>query len=67
MKHSRLTVRDYPSDRAIQHVVRVAKKLGIDVAGVEVSPDGTIRAIDARALPQRPASLYDRLEAEGKL
>jgi hypothetical protein len=61
---ARLSVRAYPTHRAIAHVVNAAKKLGIDVAGVEVSPDGTIRCVEARA---RPATLFDALEAEGKL
>jgi hypothetical protein len=65
--HARLSVRSYPTSRAIAHVVKTAKKLGIDVAGVEVSPDGTIRAVEARALPQAPASLFDELEQAGKL
>jgi hypothetical protein len=63
---ARLSVRAYPTRRAIAHVVNTAKKLGVDVAGVEVSPDGTIRAVEARALPSSD-TLFDRLDAEGKL
>lgn len=63
---ARLSVRSYPTQRAIAHVVTAAKKLGIDVAGVETSPDGTIRVIDARALPKK-ASLFDELEDQGKI
>jgi hypothetical protein len=67
MKHAALSVRAYPTQRAIAHVVNAAKKLGIDVAGVEVSPDGTIRAVDARVAVAPPASLFDELEQQGKL
>ncbi len=65
---ARLSVRAYPTRRAIAHVVKAARDLGIDVAGIEVSPlDGVIRALDARALPQPAASLFDELEQAGKL
>lgn len=66
-KHAALSVRDYPTATAIAHVVKVAKKLGIDVAGVEVSPDGTIRAVEARAVPKTAPSLFDELEQAGEL
>jgi hypothetical protein len=64
---ARLSVRAYPTQRAIAHVVTAAKKLGVDVAGVEVSPDGTIRVVDARVATPPPASLFDKLEQAGKL
>lgn len=62
--------RAYPGKVAIRQVVEAARAVGIDVAGIEVTLDGTIRAIEARAIPQtpdRPQSLYDQLKAEGKL
>lgn len=64
---ARLNVRAYPTDRAIQHVIKVARKLDIDVAGVEVSPDGTIRVVDARAATPPPSTLFDELEQQGKI
>lgn len=67
MKHAALTPRSYPTDRAIQHVVKAAGKAGIDAAGVEVSPDGTIRVLDARLAPRPPADLFEQLEQAGKL
>jgi hypothetical protein len=67
VKHAALSVRDYPTATAIAHVVRSAKKLGVDVAGVEVSPDGTIRVVDARVAKPPPATLFDELEQQGKL
>jgi len=60
-------VRAYPGKVAIRHVVEAARSLGLDVGGIEVSPDGTIRVIDARTLPAKPQSLFDQLEAEGKI
>jgi hypothetical protein len=64
---ARLSVRAYPTQRAIAHVVNAAKKLGVDVAGIEVDPStGTIRAIDARVMPKK-ATLFDQLEEQGKL
>jgi len=62
--------RAYPGKVAIRHVVQAARDLGLDVAGIEVTLDGTIRVIEARAVPQPttgPQSLFDQLEAEGKI
>lgn len=60
--------RAYPGKVAIRHAIEAARDLGLDVAGFEVTLDGTIRVIDARALPKAaPASLFDQLEAEGRL
>lgn len=62
--------RAYPGKVAIKHVVQAARELGLDVAGLEVTLDGTIRVIEARAIPapaQQPQSLFDQLEAEGKI
>jgi len=42
----------YPGKVAIRHVVEAAKSLGIDVAGIEVTPDGTIRVLESRAMPK---------------
>lgn len=58
----------YPGKVAIRHVVEVARDLGLDVAGIEVTPDGTIRAIDARALT-KPAEddLFAQEEAKGHI
>jgi len=59
----------YPGKVAIRHAVETARGLGLDVAGFEVSPDGTIRVMEARAMPKptETGSLYDKLKAEGKL
>ena len=57
----------YPGKVAIRHAVEAAQACGLDVAGVEVSPNGTIRIMDARAMPKPPADEFERLEAQGLL
>lgn len=57
--------RDYAGKVPIRHALEVARDFGIDIAGFEISPDGTIRVLDARAMPaKQPLSDFDRLEAE---
>jgi len=48
----------YPGKVAIRHAIEAARACGLDPAGVEVCPDGTIRIVEARALPQK-ADLFD--------
>ena len=38
--------RAYPTKAAIQRAVETARSVGLDVAGYEVKPDGTIRVFD---------------------
>jgi hypothetical protein len=57
----------YPGKVAIRHLVEAAKAAGLDVAGIEVSPTGTIRIMDARAMPKLPIDEFERLEAQGIL
>jgi hypothetical protein len=40
----------YPRKAEIERIVSAAKSCGLDVAGFEVSPDGTIRIMEARAV-----------------
>ncbi|WP_447727243.1 hypothetical protein [Sphingomonas koreensis] len=54
----------YPTSAKVKTFVMVARELGIDVAGFEVSPDGTIRIVEARAAPQEPLSDFDRYKDE---
>ncbi|RIA37509.1 hypothetical protein DFR49_3394 [Hephaestia caeni] len=51
----------YANKAKIRNLVETARELGLDVAGIEVSPDGSIRVVEARAIP-RPTSLFDQLE-----
>jgi len=41
--------RAYPTKAAIQRAVETARSVGLDVAGYEVKPDGTIRVFELRA------------------
>lgn len=40
----------YPRKAEIERTVAAAKACGLDVAGIEVSPDGTIRIMEARVV-----------------
>ena len=53
----------YPSATAITRAVNVAKKCGLDVAEIEVKPDGSIRVGEARAASQ-PSNDFDRWESQ---
>lgn len=52
----------YPSKAKITGLIQIARAAGIDVAGIEVSPEGVIRVMEARAIPAEKPSLFDRLE-----
>lgn len=51
----------YPRKAQILRVVEAAKACGLDVAGVEVSPNGAIRIMEARAV-ETPANDFDRYQ-----
>lgn len=51
----------YPRKSQIERVVAAARACGLDVAGVEVSPSGVIRIMEARAV-DTPANDFDRYE-----
>lgn len=53
----------YPTKAKIKAAVEIARELGLDVAGFEVSPDGSIRVLESRIVPQ-PGNDFDRFEAE---
>jgi hypothetical protein len=58
----------YPTEATIARMIRAARKAGLDVAGFDALPDGTIRIMDARAMPNPPApDLFAQLDAEGKI
>jgi hypothetical protein len=54
----------YATPAKVKAFVTLARELDIDVAGFEVSPDGTIRIVEARAAPQQPMNDFDRFESE---
>lgn len=51
--------RAYPRKVEIARAVEAAKACGIDVAGIEISPQGHIRLVEARAIP-KPENDFDR-------
>ena len=63
---ARIPTTAYPGKVAIKRVIEAARTCGLDVAGVEVSPDGTIKVVEARAAPSA-VSLFDQLEGAGKI
>lgn len=60
--HARLK---YPGKVALRRAIDAAEAAGIDVGAIEVSPDGSFRLIDVRAVPQAPVDEFARWE--GKL
>jgi hypothetical protein len=59
--HSKIKAR-YPTKAKIAGLIQIARAAGIDVAGIEVSPDGVIRVMEARAIPADKPSLFEQLE-----
>jgi hypothetical protein len=57
----------YPRKGEIERVVKAIRASGVDVGGVEVAPDGTIKVTEARNCSPRPESEFDRWEASGRL
>jgi len=57
----------YPSKAAIDRTIAAARGAGLDIAGIEVGPDGSIRLVEARAVPKKNMDEFERLEAQGLL
>lgn len=58
----------YPRRSHVKQVVETARAIGIDVAGIEVSPSGIVKVIDARAIAAAPANdLFAEWDAKGLL
>lgn len=57
----------YPGKVAVRQAIEWAREFQLDVAGVELKPDGTIRVLDARAFPAAPADEFSKWDQEGKL
>jgi hypothetical protein len=53
----------YPRKAVIDRLVKAARDCGVDVAGIEFSPNGSIRVLEARAIPQ-PQNDFDRFESK---
>lgn len=66
-EHAVTRRRSYPRKAEIVRAVEAAKLSGLDVAGIEVSPEGVIKIVEARAIPKQPESEFDRWDREGRL
>jgi hypothetical protein len=44
----------YPTKAAVRRAVNSARACGIDVAAIEVSPDGTVRVLPLAAIERKP-------------
>ena len=52
----------YPSNALIKRLVAAARNAGIDVADLEVTPDGVVRMMSARATEASRPNSFDRFE-----
>lgn len=59
--------RNYPRTSEIQRAVAAAQACGVNVASVEVAPDGTIRVSEAAEHQSQHLSEFDRWDAAGRL
>lgn len=60
--------RSYPRKVEITRTVEAAKACGIDVAGIEVSPDGSIKILVlGPGLAATPETEFDYWDKSGKL
>jgi hypothetical protein len=57
----------YVRSPEIKRLIKAARDSGLDPAGFDALPDGTVRIVEARAMPQPAESLFDNLEAAGKI
>lgn len=60
-------LRNYARKAEVKRYLAAAKESGLDVAGFEVSPDGSIKIIEARAAGLPVKDEFERLRAEGRL
>lgn len=60
-------LRNYARKAEVKRFVSAAKECGLDVAGFEVFPDGSIRIIEARAAGLPVKDEFEQLCAEGRL
>jgi hypothetical protein len=61
MKHETIGKARYATAAKVRAFVALARELEMDVAGFEVGADGSIRVIEARAMPST-ATDFDRLQ-----
>jgi hypothetical protein len=53
---------EYPTKAQIARTVEAARAAGIDVASIEVRPDGTIVVADVRTAPAAPQNDFERYQ-----
>ena len=59
--------RSYARTTEIRRAVQTVRATGIDVASVDLLPDGTIRLSRAETEGRRSATEFDRWDAAGRL
>lgn len=62
--HARL---HYPTKAKVCAAVEQAKAAGLDVAAIEVKPDGSIVILSAAAFPSAPRDEFEAWEQAGRL
>ena len=63
-EHARL---NYPTKAKVHAALEYAREAGLDVAGFEVAPNGTIRVLTPAAFPAAPQDEFDKWDKAGKL
>ena len=57
----------YPTKAKVLAAVSNAREAGLDVAAIEVAPDGSIRILSPAAFPAAPRDEFEAWEQAGKL
>lgn len=57
----------YPGKVAIKRAVEAARAAGLDVAGFDILPNGTIKVFDRTIIAAQPKDEFEEWEAAGKL
>lgn len=57
----------YPTKAKVLAAIDYAREARLDVAGFEVTPDGTIRILTAAAFPAAPKDEFEAWDQSGKL
>ncbi len=57
----------YAGKVQIRRAVEAVRSLGMNVAGIEIKPDGTIKIIDKTAIELSPKDEFEAWDRNGKL
>lgn len=57
----------YPGKVPIRHAVEAARALGVDIGGIEISANGTIRVLDRGIVATQPKDEFEQWLQTGKL